>query len=54
MYIKNIADHGELQDLEDTGYKLHPQATEKGGVYMKDDESVVPAAMKDITSKVAG
>tara|TARA_B110000503_G_C6951578_1_gene331240 strand:+ start:237 stop:401 length:165 start_codon:yes stop_codon:yes gene_type:complete len=54
MSIKNIKDHGELKELEDTEFKLHPAATDKGGVYMKDDESVVPAAMKDITQKIAG
>lgn len=33
---------------------LHPHATDKGGIYMKDEAQVVPAAIKDITSKVAG
>lgn len=54
MSIKNIKDFGELKDLEDTEYKLHPDATDKGGIYMKDEESVVPAAIKDVTTKLAG
>ena len=33
---------------------LHPHATDKGGILMKDEAHVVPAAIKDITSKVAG
>ena len=53
MCVKNIQDHGELKDLEDTEFKLHPHATDKGGIYMKDEAQVVPAAIKDITSKVA-
>ena len=43
-----------MQDLDDGEFKLHPHATEKGGIYMKDEAQVVPAAIKDITSKVAG
>jgi hypothetical protein len=54
MNVKNIANHGVLGDLEDTGFKLHPGATEKGGIYMKDEELVVPAAMKEISTRVAG
>jgi hypothetical protein len=54
MCVKNVREHGELLDLEDTEFKLHPHATEKGGIYMKDEALVVPAAMKDITSKIAG
>jgi hypothetical protein len=54
MSVKNVADHGEILDLADSEFKLHPHAHDKGGIFMKDEALVVPAAMKDITSKIAG
>ena len=37
MYVKNVTDHGQLKDLEETEFKLHPHASDKGGIYMKDE-----------------
>jgi hypothetical protein len=32
---------------------LHPDASTSGGIVMRDDEGVIPNAIKEITKKVA-
>lgn len=40
--------------MEGTEFFVHPQATsDKGGFYMKDDGGLIPAAIKDLASKIA-
>jgi len=35
--VKNVSDYGELMDLDEPGFKLHPMATKTGGIYMNDE-----------------
>ena len=44
----------EWKPLEGTEFLVHPQSnSEKGGFYMKDEGGIIPAAIKDITGKIA-
>lgn len=57
-YIKNLTDFGDLQPLagapRDADLKMHPYAHPKGGFIMADEEKIIPAAIKEMTKKIAG
>jgi len=59
LFLEDIRNYGELQPLEgafdENGeqYMLHPYAASKGGINMRDEDGVIPAAMKDLANKVA-
>ena len=57
LFLHKIENHGELKPFpgsrpEDNIF-LHPDASQSGGIIMRDDEGVVPNAIKEITKKVA-
>ena len=53
QYMVNIKEHGNLHDLPNTEFKLHPDADlDKGGLLMKDPDNIIPQAFKDIASKI--
>lgn len=46
--------YGEVAELENTQYKLHPFAnTASGGIDLRDEEGVVRGAIKELVQKVA-
>ena len=45
-----LEDLGALKELGE--YKLHPLASDKGGIELTDKEGKVPAAFKEICKKV--
>jgi hypothetical protein len=49
-----VADFGELKDFKGCEYKVHPDThLDKGGIMIKDEAKVIPAAFKEIANKVA-
>lgn len=57
LFLHKIENHGELKPFpgsrpEDNIF-LHPDASQSGGIIMRDDEGIVPNAIKEITKKVA-
>jgi len=57
LFLHKIENHGELKPFPgaapDSNLFLHPDASATGGIIMRDEEGVIPNAMKDITKKVA-
>jgi len=59
MFMERISDHGQLQvfqgvvDEAGKEFMSHPYSGEKGGLTLKDDDNVVPDAIRDIAAKVA-
>ena len=59
MFMEKLTDHGEpvvFEGVVDEGgqpFYAHPFQAEKGGILLKDEDNVVPEAIKDIAAKVA-
>lgn len=51
--MKKLEDHGDLQELENYGFKIHPMANSKGGFSMQDKDGVVGKIFKEVVSKTA-
>ena len=43
----------EFKSLDETDFKLHPLAHPTGGIYMKDPGNLIPAAVKELVSRIA-
>ena len=55
-FVKNIRDHGEPQPYAKVNGEdvlLHFSATKTGGFTMRDDEHIIPKAIKEIAGTVA-
>lgn len=55
-YIKNVRDHGEplpYANVNGEDVLLHFSATKTGGFTMRDEESIIPKAIKEIAGTVA-
>lgn len=44
---------GEYLPLENTEFKLHPQACPSGGIITSDTEGIIGSAVKEIAKKIA-
>jgi hypothetical protein len=52
--MSHISDFGELQKLPGGDFMLAPDANlEKGGFNLNDVDGIIPAAFKNISSKIA-
>lgn len=52
--MEGLHTYGEIHQLENTDYKLHPYANlSAGGIDLKDEEGVVRGAIKELVQKVA-
>lgn len=48
--MKSLNEYGQLKELGQ--YKLHPLATDKGGIELTDHEGKIPTAFKEIVRNV--
>lgn len=52
--LSKITDFGDLKELKGCEYKVHPDThLEKGGILIRDEAKIIPAAFKEIANKVA-
>ena len=51
--MKNLADHGALQEIENYDFKIHPLANAKGGFSMQDKDGTIGKIFKEVVSKTA-